>query len=141
MTSVTHASSTPTIVAATLEPMGERCVHVCIDMQRLFAEPGDWHTPALADIVPAVERLTAHAPTRTVFTRFVPPWTPEEASGRWVRYYQRWPEVVLTRTPPAMINLIATLAAYAPPAVVVDKCTYSAFNDGAFAGRVSAWPS
>lgn len=25
-------------------PLGDRCIHICVDMQRLFAEPSQWAT-------------------------------------------------------------------------------------------------
>ena len=99
-------------------------------MQRLFAEPGAWYTPGLARILPAVLRLAAHDPARTLLTRFVTPWEATQANGRWVQYYRRWPTVLLGETPPAMLDVVEPLAALAPPAAIADKTTYSVFNDG-----------
>lgn len=101
-------------------------------MQRLFAEPGDWHTPALMDILPAVRRLAAHDPARTLFTRFVTPFDAEQANGRWARFYERWPGVLLPEVGSAKLGLVEPLRALVPPAQVTDKSTYSAFNDGPF---------
>ena len=53
--------------------------HLCIDMQRIFLEPGDWYCPAGLEILPAIRRLAAHAPDRSAFTRFITAATPEEA--------------------------------------------------------------
>ena len=106
-------------------------------MQRLFAEPGDWFTPTLARITPAVVRLVAHEPARTLFTRFVTPRQAEQASGRWVDYYRRWPRVLLTEAGSAMLDLIQPLRGFAPPAAVADKSTYSVFNDGPAAGLLA----
>ena len=101
-------------------------------MQRLFAEPGDWHTPALADILPAVHSLAAHDPARTLFTRFITPFDADQANGQWRRYYERWPHVLLPEVGSAKLGLVEPLRALVPPAQVTDKCTYSAFNDGPF---------
>lgn len=117
---------------AMLNP-GQRCVHVCVDMQRLFAEPGDWHTPALDDILPAVLRLARHFAARTLYTRFVTPFEAEQANGRWCDFYRRWPGVLVPAVGSAKLNLVEPLRALATPAQVVDKTTYSAFNDGPFA--------
>lgn len=48
-------------------------VHLCIDMQTLFAERTDWHVPWFERVLPAVARPTEARRARTVFTRFVPP--------------------------------------------------------------------
>ena len=117
------------------------CLHVVVDMQRLFAEPTVWHTPALTDIVPRVVRLTRHAPEHTVFLRFIPPERPDHASGAWRTYYERWRSVTLAETGPALLELVDPLRAFAPPARICDKTTHSAFNSGDFrdvAGRSGA---
>jgi nicotinamidase-related amidase len=59
----------------------DRTVHVCIDMQRMFAEPTPWHAPWLTGVLPAIEALVDIRPARTVFTRFVPPYSEDEAVG------------------------------------------------------------
>ena len=38
-------------------PLGPRAVHLCVDMQTLFAERTDWHVPWLERVLPAVTRL------------------------------------------------------------------------------------
>lgn len=105
--------------------LGERTAHVCVDVQRLFHEKTDWHTPWLGRILPQVERITAAHPERTAFTRFVPAASAEVCSGTWRRYYDRWPNMTLDRLAPGMIDLLPSLAALAPPARVFDKATYS----------------
>ena len=54
-------------------PLGPRAVHLCVDMQTLFAERTDWHVPWLERVLPAVMRLAEARRGQTVFTRFVPP--------------------------------------------------------------------
>ena len=68
-------------------PVGPKAIHLCVDMQTLFAERTDWHVPWLERVLPAVTRLAEAHPERTVFTRFVPPERPEDAAGAWRRYY------------------------------------------------------
>ena len=108
------------------------CLHVAVDMQRLFAQPTVWHTPALADILPQVVRLARHAPGQTVFTRFVPAERPEHASGAWRGYYQRWRSVTLAEMGRKPLELVDPLRGLVPPARVCDKSTHSAFNSGEF---------
>ena len=108
------------------------CLHVAVDMQRLFAEPTVWHTPGLADILPRVACLARHAPERTVFTRFVSPERSEDATGAWRGYYERWRSVTLAEMGPERLALVDPLHELVPPARVCDKGTHSAFNSGDF---------
>ena len=52
--------------------IGADFVHTSVDMQRIFAEATDWHTPWMEKILSHVETLVGLAPERTIFTRFVP---------------------------------------------------------------------
>jgi nicotinamidase-related amidase len=106
-------------------PLGPNCVHLCVDMQQLFAAPYPWTVPWLDRILPNVELLCARDPGRTVFTRFLPPRSPEEAGGAWRRYYRKWEEVTLDRVGTQAVELVAPLARFAPPAAVIDKSVYS----------------
>jgi hypothetical protein len=38
-------------------PLGPNAVHLCVDMQTLFAERTAWHVPWLERVLPAVMRL------------------------------------------------------------------------------------
>jgi nicotinamidase-related amidase len=105
--------------------LGDRWVHVCVDMQRMFASGTPWVTPWLTQVLPRVVRLTASSPERTVFTRFVPAQSPEHAGGAWRRYYERWSEMTLDRLAPNVIDLVPELARFVPPAKMVDKRVYS----------------
>jgi nicotinamidase-related amidase len=108
-------------------PLTPRSLHLCIDMQNLFAEPTPWHTPWMARVLPTVETIVSRFPERTVFTRFVPPARPDDMPGAWQRYYQRWSELTLSRLDPALLEIHPSLARFIPPARVVDKHVYSPF--------------
>lgn len=123
---------------AEIEPLPATTRHLVIDMQRLFAEETDWHTPAIADILPNVLRLSRERPDRTLFARFMVPANPALASGRWQTYYHRWANLTADRLAPGMLDLVAPLAALATPASVVDKTTYSIFESPGFDGRLKA---
>lgn len=112
-------------------PLGPRCVHVCVDMQRLFAEKTDWETPWMDRVLPRTERLVAACPERTVFTRFVPAARPGEGRGTWKRYYESWPSMTVERLGEGMVDLVPRLARFVPPARVVDKSVYSPWMDDA----------
>lgn len=110
-------------------PLGHDCVHLCVDMQRMFAEETDWHTPWMARALPNVRRIVAARPDRTVFTRFVPASRPGKGRGTWKQYYERWPAMTRDRLDPGLIDLVPELAAFVPPGETVDKTVYSPWMD------------
>jgi len=114
-----------------VKAIGADAVHVCVDIQRLFAEKTDWHTASIPDILPAIVRLTEHAPQRTVFTRFTTPERPEDALGHWRAYYEHWKSVTTGVIGPDIIDLVDELERFVPPARIADKPTYSAFESPA----------
>lgn len=120
-------------------PLDKRTLHLCVDMQRLFLEPGPWHCPAGLDLLPAIEALIDHAPERTVFTRFITPAHPEDAPGSWRRYYGHWHAVTQDEAGAEIMALHPALAARAAPERVFDKRTHDAFTEPAFARRLAGW--
>ena len=106
-------------------PLGENCAHLCIDMQNLFAEKTDWHTPWMKRVLPVVERIVAAHPERTVFTRFITAARTGEGEGTWRHYWERWKSMTQEALPPSMMELIPSLARFVPPATVLDKKVYS----------------
>jgi nicotinamidase-related amidase len=115
--------------------LGDSCLHLCVDMQRLFAPGGPWAVPWTQKVLPAIDELVASHPARTLFTRFIPAARPGEAPGTWARYYRRWAEVTLTRIDISLIELMPPLARFVPPATVLDKHVYSPWTEG----RLDAW--
>ena len=112
-------------------PLGAGTVHLCMDMQNLFAEETPWHTPWMTRVLPVVARIAERHAGRTVFTRFIPPGRPEELPGTWRRFYQRWAELTLGRIDPHWLELVPPLRRLAPPATVIDKRVYSPFAEPA----------
>jgi nicotinamidase-related amidase len=115
-------------------PPDDSTVHLCIDMQRLFAPGAPWATPWMERALPLVAELVAHAPERTVFTRFMPPRQPEDMPGTWQHYYRAWRDITREHLPDALLELVPPLDRFVPPAHVVDKMTYSAFGAPALDG-------
>lgn len=109
------------------EPLSPRAVHLCVDMQRIFSPEGPWPTPWMERVLPVVTRIAERFPERTVFTRFVTPNSPDEATGRWRTYYERWRETTRDRLDPRLLELLPPLTRLVPPARVFDKPVYSAF--------------
>ncbi|WP_336487270.1 cysteine hydrolase family protein [Methylobacterium nigriterrae] len=105
--------------------LGATCMHLCVDMQRMFAEETDWHTPWMERVLPSIVRLVEAKPERTLFTRFIPARHPGEGRGTWARYYERWASMTLERMRPEMVELVPELARFAPPARIFDKRIYS----------------
>lgn len=120
-------------------PIGPHCAHLCLDMQRLFAEQTDWHTPWLPRVLPLVQRLAEAHPSRTIFTRFIPPASPQEARGSWRRYYERWPNMTTGQLEPQMLDLVPELGRLVPPARIIDKSTYSPWHEPALQEQLEAW--
>ena len=112
-------------------PLNARTIHLCIDMQLLFAEETPWHTPWMERVLPVVARIAEAHPEQTIFTRFIPPRDPDELPGAWRRFYRRWAELTLERIDPGLLELVQPLARLVPPAITIDKRVYSPFSEPA----------
>lgn len=108
---------------------GRGIVHLCVDMQRLFAEDTDWHTPWMGRVLPNVERLAGAHPERTIFTRFIPARRVGEGRGAWAEYYERWSSMTVEALGEDMVELVEPLRRFVPPATVIDKHAYSPWLD------------
>lgn len=104
--------------------------HLCVDMQRMFAEETPWHVPWMGRVLPAIEELSGRFRDRTIFTRFIPPETAADVAGMWQAYYRKWWMMTREHIAPAMIDLVPSLGTFTPPAVLFDKATYSPWLDG-----------
>jgi len=107
-----------------------RWVHLCIDMQRMFAADTPWHVPWMRDVSPQVQEVARRHPQRTVFTRFVPPKRAQDMPGMWRSYYEKWDNMTLDRLGQDMVDLVPSLKALVPPARIFDKMTYSPWTTG-----------
>ncbi len=107
-----------------------RWIHLCIDMQRMFAEDTPWHVPWMKEVSPQVQEIAQRHAQRTVFTRFLPPKRAEDMNGMWRSYYQKWDTMTLDRLGPDMVDLVPSLKALVPPARIFDKMTYSPWTTG-----------
>lgn len=112
-------------------PDGEirHAVHLCIDMQNIFAPGGLWETPWMEKVLPAIASIVSRHRDRTIFTRFITPQKPEDRPGQWQAYFQHWRQATRDRLPPSALDLVPALARYVPPARIVDKPAYSAFSN------------
>ncbi|WP_233024232.1 isochorismatase family cysteine hydrolase [Rhodopseudomonas boonkerdii] len=106
----------------------ENAVHLCVDMQRLFAYGGVWETAWMERVLPTVVRLAELRPSRNIFTKFIPPEHPDDRQGRWRQYFERWRSVTTGVLPLAQLDLVAPLATMIPPGISLEKTRYSAFS-------------
>jgi len=122
---------------ASLErPLSPRTVHLCIDIQRIFAPGGLWATPWMERVLPVVTELAGRFPERTVFTRFLTPKRPEAMPGKWQSYYRRWRQATREVMDPGWLELLDPLRRLVPPATVIDKTRYSAFAGSTLAAHL-----
>jgi nicotinamidase-related amidase len=119
-------------------PLTKTCIHLCCDMQRMFAEDTDWHMPWMHRVVPVVRRIAKPHASQTVFTRFIPASRPGEGSGTRKRYYQRWPAMTIEYLGRKMVDLVPELDGLVPPAQVVDKRVYSPWMDATLQALLQA---
>jgi nicotinamidase-related amidase len=104
---------------------GDSAVHLCVDMQRMFAEDTEWKMPWLERVLPNIVSITSLHPERTIFTRFIPAQQPGQGVGMWRDYYERWASMTINELGEPMIDLVPELARFAPPARLFDKYVYS----------------
>ena len=115
---------TPT--KSVVEPVAN-AVHLCIDMQNIFARGAIWETPWMERVLPGIAGICDRYARRTVFTRFITPVHARDRPGRWQRYFTKWEAATRSRLPARQLDLVPALARFAPPAEVIDKPGYSAF--------------
>lgn len=106
-------------------PIGENAVHICVDMQRMFAESTAWKMPWLEKVLPQITAIVEANPERTIFTRFVPAREPGQGAGMWKHYYERWACMTIAELGPERVDIVPTLARFIPPAQLFDKSVYS----------------
>jgi nicotinamidase-related amidase len=111
-------------------PLTDTSLHICVDMQRLFADETDWHTPWMERVLPKVVRIVAAHPAQTIFTRFIPADEPGQGRGTWRRYYENWESMTISRLGREMVELAPELKRFVPPARVIDKKVYSPWLEG-----------
>jgi nicotinamidase-related amidase len=112
-------------------PLTPRTVHLCVDMQRIFASGGLWAAPWMERVLPVVTEVARRFPDRTVFTRFITPERPETQPGTCQLYNRRWREATREMLDSSWLELLDPLRRLVPPARVIDKMRYSAFADSA----------
>ena len=108
-------------------PLTKATIHLCVDMQRMFAADSTWQTPWLGRTL----RLAERSPERTFFRRFIAPTDGRDMPGMWRTYYSRWQTMTRRHFDVSQTELLPSLARLVPPAHVINKSTYSAFSNPA----------
>ncbi|WGD49192.1 cysteine hydrolase [Bradyrhizobium sp. CB1650] len=108
-------------------------VHLCIDMQNIFAPGGLWATPWMERVLPTIVAIVARYQARTIFSRFITPHDPKDRPGQWQSYFRRWSQATRRHIAPSGLELVPALARFVPPAHVIDKPAYSAFSNASLA--------
>ena len=96
-------------------PPGETAVHLCVDMQRMFAEGTEWKMPWLDRVLPNILSITSIHSEKTIFTRFIPAHKPGQGVGMWRHYYERWGSMTIDQLGPEMIGLVPEFAKLRSP--------------------------
>lgn len=112
--------------------------HLCIDMQRIFAEDTPWHVDWMDAVLPQVEELAGRFPEKTIFTRFIPPLRAQDMPGAWQEYYRKWWMLTREHMAAEMAELVPSLSRLVPPARTFDKRTYSPWTKGALHQTLTA---
>lgn len=112
--------------------------HICVDMQRLFAQETPWCVEWARQVLPAVVALCERAAERTIFTRFITPRRAGDMPGRWRHYYEKWPMMTREVLDPGLLDLVPPLKSMVPPARIFDKAVYSPWMDGRLHAHLKA---
>jgi nicotinamidase-related amidase len=107
-------------------PLTPGTVHLCIDMQRLFAQDSPWASSAVASALPAAREICLRKPAATIFTRFICPRDLRTARGQWATFYAACPAI--EKLDPRLFDIVPELAAISMEAEVVSRFVFSAFR-------------
>jgi nicotinamidase-related amidase len=113
-----------------MEPANWR--HICVDMQRMFAEETPWRVPWMNKVRDQVVEIATRHAERTIFTRFIPPHKAADMPGAWRTYYEKWWMMTREHLPADLVDVLPELRRLVPPASVFDKPSYSPWMDGRF---------
>ena len=108
--------------------LGPKTLHLCIDMQLMFALETKWASEAIWRALPAILEISGRYTARTVFTRFICPRDLSETSGQWTRFYTDAEGMLSSQLHPSMMDLLPELAKFIPPAKIVDRKVFSALS-------------
>ena len=94
--------------------LGPKTMHLCIDMQLMFALETKWASEAIWRALPAILEISARYTSQTAFTRFICPRDLRETTGRWTRFYADAEGMLSSNLHPSMMGLLPELAKFIP---------------------------
>lgn len=112
--------------------LSPKTLHVCIDMQLMFALETKWASEAIWRALPAIVQITSRYTSQTVFSRFICPKDLSETSGQWTRFYADAEGMLSNHLHPSMMDLLPGLSKFIPPAKIVDRKVFSALASPEF---------
>jgi nicotinamidase-related amidase len=113
--------------------------HLCIDMQRIFAEQTPRHVGWMDAVLPQVEELADDFRIRQSSRVSFRKWG-EDMPGAWQEYYRKWWMLTRRHMPAEMADLVQPLARLVPPARTFDKRTYFPWIEGGISvWRLTTW--
>ncbi|SNB72398.1 Nicotinamidase-related amidase [Arboricoccus pini] len=101
-------------------------VHLCVDMQRLFAAPLGWRVATIEQLLPPIVTLGRLLPGRSIALRFAVPPTAETTRGGWRHYYASWPQFLGQNLDPALLDLLPGLEFLTD--IMIDKMSFGGFE-------------
>ena len=106
--------------------LGPKTLHLCIDMQLMFALETKWASEAIWRALPGILKVSSRYTSQTVFTRFICPRDLSETKGQWTRFYADAEGMLSNNLHPSMMELLPELLKFIPPARIVDRKVFSA---------------
>ena len=104
-------------------------IHLCVDMQRIFLEPGPWFCSETNKILSPIKEIIQQFPQNTWFSRFMTPNNPQEFSNSWRRYYEHWKVVTQERIDPDLLDIEQTLLKESIQPKIFEKYSYDTFKN------------
>ena len=109
--------------------IGQNSIHLCVDMQKIFLEPGPWFCSETKKIIGPIKEIIQQFPKNTWFSRFLTPNNPQEFSNSWRRYYEQWKVVTQERIDPDLLDIEQTLLKESIQPKIFEKYTYDTFKN------------
>ena len=106
--------------------LGSKTLHLCIDMQLMFALETKWASEAIWRALPGILKISDRYTSKTVFTRFICPRELNETTGQWTRFYADAEGMLFNNLHPSMMELLPELMKFIPPARIADRKVFSA---------------
>lgn len=107
-------------------PLGSSAMHLCVDMQAMFADDTPWASGAVRSILPAVREICTYKAASTIFTRFLCPRDGRALCGQWRHFYSDCPQMLAAD--PRLFDIVPELVPFVPPGRLADRYVFSVFE-------------